>query len=342
MDPPEYAPPLPREPTLLRVSATTTTPSTTPSHPESVPPLPPVSSVDMPANPQASVKRSAKDLPLPPRFPSMKDVGTVWSQEASSPELMHSQNTDDSLQDVAWMRTSAEPVPPTPNSTNSPSAVNPDFDMDIDDDIEPDPNNHPTDIQPVQKPSFVTKIMGLFRRPRSKPAQPLTVTPTNAPQVTPAASTKDKPSPSALVRAKTIIRQLPDPTLAFVFEACVMLLLHSFCPHILKTWAARLLAPAVLVPTVAASALWRRTSVVALPGHTVLNAVKPIPNATKIVAQGEQLRARETALIRAEDDLRNDQLRLEMLRSEIEVRLPPQISIASMVEQERERNRKDE
>lgn len=326
MNPPDQAPPLPREPTLLRIPESST----------------PASSSDMPALPQASVKRSAKDLPLPPRFPSMKDVGTVWGQENSSSDLLHSQNTEDSLQDVAWMRTSAEPVPTASNSANSPSTINPDPDMDIDDDIEPDTNNPLADTQPVPKPSFISKIMALFRRSSAKPAQSSTVTPTTPPQVTPAPSTKDKPRPSALVRAKTIIRQLPDPTLAFVFEACVMLLLHSFCPHVLKTWAARLLAPVVLVPTVAASALWRKTSVVALPGGAILNVVKPIPNATKIVAQGEQLRSREAALLQAEDDLRNDQLRLEMLRNEIEARLPPQISIASMVEQERERNKKDE
>lgn len=65
-----------------------------------------------------------------------------------------------------------------------------------------------------------------------------------------------------------------------------------------------------------------------------MSVVKPIPNAGKVVSMGESLRARETALLEAEDNLRKGQMKLEVLRKEIEGKLPPQVSIANLLESE--------
>lgn len=134
---------------------------------------------------------------------------------------------------------------------------------------------------------------------------------------------------------RDIIRRMPDPTLLFLLEAAILLLLHTTQPHLLRTWAARLIAPAALVPTVAAAALWRPTRIVPVPGRPVAPLGKPVPNAAKVVAVGETLRARERALLVAEDELRTGQLKLEVLRKEIERRLPPTVSIANLLESER-------
>lgn len=142
------------------------------------------------------------------------------------------------------------------------------------------------------------------------------------------------PTKPAIVKAKEAICKLPDPTLVFVLEASVILLIHALKPHILRTWPARLITPLILVPTVIATALWRRTTVIAVPGRQILSVVKPIPNAGKVVSMGESLRARETALLEAEDNLRKGQMKLEVLRKEIEGKLPPQVSIANLLESE--------
>lgn len=93
--------------------------------------------------------------------------------------------------------------------------------------------------------------------------------------------------------------------------------------------------PILLIPTVAATALWRRTTVTAKPGRTILSIAKPIPNAEKVVIIGVKLRARENAVIAAEDKLRDGRVKLELMRKVIEARLPPQDSITSLLESDK-------
>lgn len=69
-------------------------------------------------------------------------------------------------------------------------------------------------------------------------------------------------------------------------------------------------------------------------GDEFVSVMKPIPNAGKVVAKGESLRAREERLVRREEELRKGLLRLEMLRKELEARLPPQLSVASLIQKD--------
>lgn len=311
----EEAPPLPRSPTIVRGIA----------------PLPPA-----PAPPSLpdELPRAHRDLPLPPRFPSMNDVTTVWTApDAASPDPEPAEITD-----VAWKRPPPDLSPPSasanslvdPSSTDdatnvgsspkTPASASGDAATDVADAAE-------------KKPSFVAniiaKIKGLIAK--KKPAEAAEDV-TKRPPVEDA--TAKKP---ALVKVKEAVCKMPDPTLVFVLEASAMLVLHIVRPALLRTWPARIIAPLLLVPTVAATALWRRTRVISLkPVPEYTSAAKPIPNAGKVVSMGESLRAREAALIKAEDDLRKGQMRLEVLRKEIEGRLPPQVSIANLLDRENE------
>lgn len=93
--------------------------------------------------------------------------------------------------------------------------------------------------------------------------------------------------------------------------------------------------PVVLVPTVTMTVLWRRTRVIFVrQSDEFVSVVKPIPNAKKIVAKGESLREREEGLVQREEELRKGLFKLEVLRREIEARLPPQASVAHLVQKE--------
>lgn len=133
----------------------------------------------------------------------------------------------------------------------------------------------------------------------------------------------------ALVKAKEAICKMPDPTLLFTLLLIAILLVHNVRPAALKTWTARILVPLTLVPTVAASALWRRTRVISLkPDEKILSAAAPFPNAGLLVTKGEKLRERESAVEKAEADLLAAQRKLEVQRKEVESRLPPHVDVA--------------
>lgn len=148
------------------------------------------------------------------------------------------------------------------------------------------------------------------------------------------APTTTPQKPPLLQRVKVIVCQLPDPTLFFLAEAVVMLALHAVRPDLLRTWTARIIAPLLLLPTIAMTALWRPTHVVPLPGRAVLNPIKPIPNAAGVVEKGAALRSREAAVVAAEAALEEGQRKLEMLRQEVQRKLPPAASISNMLASE--------
>jgi hypothetical protein len=132
----------------------------------------------------------------------------------------------------------------------------------------------------------------------------------------------------ALVKAKEAICKLPDPTLLFMLLIAGILLVFNTRPELLKTWTARILVPVSLAPTVAATALWRRTRVISLkPDDKFLSAAAPFPNAGQLVTKGEKIRQREAALAKAENDLRIGQMKLEVMRKEVESRLPPDVTV---------------
>ena len=194
--------------------------------------------------------------------------------------------------DVAWNRPSNPPTPAPPTIT-------------------PDPD-------PPATTSFIAKIKALFVK--KKPQSP------QQPQQPP------KPTKSPITKAKELVCKLPDPTLIFVFQVSTILIIHTFKPAILRTWPARIIIPLLLIPNVIATALWRRTIVLpATPGKPIASIVKPIPDAAKVVTQGRLLRTRELALEKAEHQLSRDQAHLDQLRKTINGRLPPQLSIASLL-----------
>lgn len=72
----------------------------------------------------------------------------------------------------------------------------------------------------------------------------------------------------------------------------------------------------------------------AVDGCVLHTPVKPVPNAPKIVARGEALRKRELAVVKAEEELRAGQRKLEELRHDVERKLPPAVTIANMLASE--------
>lgn len=140
--------------------------------------------------------------------------------------------------------------------------------------------------------------------------------------------------PSALQKAKTIVRKLPDPTQLFLLEVIIILVVNHVKSYWLQTWTARILVPLVLLPTVVAAALWAPTHIYAQPNRTIHSPMKPIPDAASIVAKGEALRKREAAVCAAEEALRSGQLKLEVLRRDVEQKLPPAVTIANMLASE--------
>jgi hypothetical protein len=132
----------------------------------------------------------------------------------------------------------------------------------------------------------------------------------------------------ALVKAKEAICTFPNPTLLFMLLITAILLVFNTRPDLLKTWTARILVPVSLAPTVAATALWRRTRVISLkPDEKFLSAAAPFPNAGLLVTKGEKIRQREAVLAKAENELRMGQMKLEVMRKEVESRLPPDVTV---------------
>lgn len=179
----------------------------------------------------------------------------------------------------------------------------------------------------IEKPSDIA-----WQRPPTEapptPLEPLAPT-------TPTPPPEQKPKPPLLQTLSKTLNTLPDPTLLFVLLSSLILLTHLTHPTLLRTWPLRVLTPLSLIPTVLAARLWRRTTLVSLtstPGYT--SAAKPVPNAALVVTQGEALRLRAGAAAMAERELRTGQMRLEVLRKEIEGRLPPTVSIAHLLQAE--------
>lgn len=133
------------------------------------------------------------------------------------------------------------------------------------------------------------------------------------------------------------ISKFPDPTILFLLETMLLIAIHVMRPALLRTWLARAIVPAILVPTVAASALWRKT-IPKLTVHDLQSAAPPgvLPNAKRLVKKGIALRRREALLRQAEEELRRGQLRLEVLRKEIDSRLPSHISMAHLMDADKE------
>lgn len=164
--------------------------------------------------------------------------------------------------------------------------------------------------------SVLQKVMALFQ-PRKKSFTEL--------EAEARAKAETKP---ALVKAQDAVCKLPDPTLLFLVLLIIILSIHVVRPVLLKTWLARILVPLSIVPTVVASTLWRRTRAISLkPDEKILSAAAPFPNAGLLVIKGEKLRQREAALAKAENELRQGQMTLEVMRKEVESRLPPHVDV---------------
>lgn len=145
---------------------------------------------------------------------------------------------------------------------------------------------------------------------------------------------KAKPvnKPSVLERAKTLVCKLPDPTLFFFLEVATVLTLNTVRPLWLRTIIGRVSTLLITLMTVGMASLWRGTQMKAVsPTKAVQNPVRPIPRASQIVRRGELLRAREAAVLKAEEELHMGQLKLRTMRQDIERRLPPAASISTML-----------
>lgn len=125
----------------------------------------------------------------------------------------------------------------------------------------------------------------------------------------------------ASLRAR--IHKLPDPTHFFLFQVALILALRSYKPDFLTTWIARLTLAPALVASVLTAAIWRRpTCAYKENGSTSKLPPGVVPNAYGIVKRGQLLRKRDAEVAKSEADVRKGQVRLEMLRKEIESRLP--------------------
>lgn len=138
--------------------------------------------------------------------------------------------------------------------------------------------------------------------------------------------------PSVLERTKTLVCKLPDPTLFFFLEVATVLTLNTVHPLWLRTIIGRVLTLLITLMTVGMASLWRGTQMKAVsPTKAIQNPVRPIPRASQIVHRGELLRAREAAVLKAEEELHMGQLKLRTMRQDIERRLPPAASISTML-----------
>lgn len=140
---------------------------------------------------------------------------------------------------------------------------------------------------------------------------------------------------SAMDKVRGVVCGLPDPTLAFMVNTGVILMVHTVRPEALRGWSVRAVLMGMQVALVALVAVWRRTvvvDVVEVPGY--VSRWRAIPNAHAMVKRGEMLRRREKEVRRREEEVKKGAFRLEMLRREIKARLPPQIRIQQMLEME--------
>lgn len=143
---------------------------------------------------------------------------------------------------------------------------------------------------------------------------------------------KDVNKPSVMTRIKTLVCKLPDPTLFFLFEIVTVLTLKIIYPSWKGSYIGRALTLVITLMTVGIAAVWRGTKMKGVPPTRVIpNPVRPIPRASQIVRRGEVLRAREAAVLKAEEELHMGQLKLRSMRSDIERRLPPAASISAML-----------
>lgn len=268
----------------------------------------PVQSTTQPGQPPPLSPQMETKPSLPSRFPIVPDVTTTWpgSSGASSSSATERERAND-------QRASATKV-----------AV---ADVEEATDDAKVASGNDEEIAWNRPAAVASEVLASAGAPASSAA-----TSQQAQTQAPAATTE---KPPLLQRVKAMVCRLPDPTLIFLVEAGTMLALHAVRPDLLRTWVARLIVPTLLLPTVAAAALWRPTHVVALPGRAVLNPIKPVPDAPRLVSKGEALRKREAAVIQDEETLRVGQLKLEMLRQEIQRKLPPAVSISNMLANEK-------
>lgn len=145
--------------------------------------------------------------------------------------------------------------------------------------------------------------------------------------------------PSFIQRIKQKICKVPDPTYMFILQVTTILMIQIVKPNVLHTWAMRIIAPTLLVPTVLATWLWRPTYIIpssAATGATkVKHPYKPIPNSKKVVKKGEALRLREALVMKKEEELRKRTVKLEQVRRDIQLKLPPAGSISNMLAAEK-------
>ncbi|CAN8071494.1 unnamed protein product [Agarophyton chilense] len=349
----QQAPKLPREPTLIRDQALTANPATPPrltstQSPPSPPPFPeslsttdhvspssiphptvthfpklqiypavsPQHAAESPAPPVPKLSSDTpKEMPLPPKFPSIHDE-PAWTSPQSSQTPVSAQVSNASpVASTAAPNSEASPTQPTHAvSWNRASSDN------LSASLSQQPLQPEQSTKSEEKKGVFAKVVAMFKPNKNQLSE---------------TSEPASPSKPPLQKVKDIICKLPDPTLIFVLQASIILLLHTFVPHVLRSWPARIVIPLFLVPTVAATAFWRRTIVIVKPGKSVLSIVKPVPNAGRVVSKGGTLRAREAAVIAAEEKVKEGQVRLEVLRKEIEARLPPQDSITSLLESDK-------
>lgn len=109
-------------------------------------------------------------------------------------------------------------------------------------------------------------------------------------------------------------------------------MIHTLRPDALRTWLARLMLPPALTVCVAAAAIWRPTTArFKRDDNTARDDGPPpgvLPDAHALVRYGAALRVRDAAVTAAEEELRRGQIRLEVLRKEIESRLPSHNALA--------------
>lgn len=132
-----------------------------------------------------------------------------------------------------------------------------------------------------------------------------------------------------LRRIQVKIRQLPDPTALFLLLLATTLALRLYKPELLRSWVARLIVPPLFALCVAAAALWRPTKAkYATPDNRTTSPPGVLPSPANLVAIGAALRAKDAKIRDAEHELRSGQIRLEVLRKEIECRLPSHNTLA--------------
>lgn len=246
----------------------------------------------------------AAALPLPPRFPSMTDV-TVTAEPVDPPAPL----------DVAWHRPRESSPPP---AGNSPVVENGEEEKGEEDQKEDDAS---------KKKSFVTKILDKVKaliNKKKKPEQDKK-------------ETSVEKKPGAVDKIRKIACKLPDPTIVFIAEVALVLLIGKQEMDWKAKLAMKVTVAAILGFTWVLAVLWRGQKMekyVEEPSYK--SPYKTEANASKVVKRGEDLRKRLSAVEKREKELKEDGLKLEILRKEIEKRLPPQVSIAQLLEMDKQ------